>query len=97
MSAPLLLVLPLGTLAGAGVVVLTFAVSHGLIDVIELMPECDPSCGFWVGGLVLARPMTAHVLASAAYRLGIPLRLAIRDDLARAVQQVHPSVEDNLG
>jgi multicomponent Na+:H+ antiporter subunit G len=32
--------------------------------------------------LLLAGPVTAHALGSAAYRVGIPLRHAIRDDLA---------------
>lgn len=42
--------------------------------------------------LLLAGPVTAHALGSAAYRIGIPLRHAIRDDLAE-VSQSH--VEDN--
>ena len=33
--------------------------------------------------LMLAGPVTSHALASAAYRLGIPLRQAVRDDLDR--------------
>jgi multicomponent Na+:H+ antiporter subunit G len=32
--------------------------------------------------LLLAGPVTAHALGSAAYRVGIPLRQAIRNDLA---------------
>jgi multicomponent Na+:H+ antiporter subunit G len=44
--------------------------------------------------LLLAGPVTAHALASAAYRVGIPLRQAIRDDLARVAKASHPSVED---
>ena len=36
--------------------------------------------------LLLAGPVTAHALASAAYRVGIPLRRDIRDDLAQAAQ-----------
>ena len=34
--------------------------------------------------LLLAGPVTAHALASAAYRIGIPMQRAIRDDLAGA-------------
>jgi multicomponent Na+:H+ antiporter subunit G len=34
--------------------------------------------------LMLAGPVTSHALASAAYRLGIPVRKAVRDDLASA-------------
>jgi multicomponent Na+:H+ antiporter subunit G len=38
--------------------------------------------------LLIAGPITAHALGSAAYRMGIPLRGATRDDLAqRAAQQ----------
>ena len=44
--------------------------------------------------LLLAGPVTAHALASAAYRVGIPQSQAIRDDLAQATQ---PTVEENLG
>lgn len=33
--------------------------------------------------LLLAGPVTAHTLASAAYRVGIPLNRAIRDDLSQ--------------
>jgi len=47
--------------------------------------------------LLLAGPVMAHALASAAYRVGIPLRQAIRDDLARAVAQIQPSVEESDG
>jgi multicomponent Na+:H+ antiporter subunit G len=34
--------------------------------------------------LLFAGPVTAHALASAAYRVGIPLSQVIRDDLAKA-------------
>jgi multicomponent Na+:H+ antiporter subunit G len=47
--------------------------------------------------LLLAGPVTAHALASAAYRVGTPLRQAIRDDLAKAATQSHSFVEDTLG
>jgi multicomponent Na+:H+ antiporter subunit G len=46
--------------------------------------------------LLLSGPVTAHALASAAYRVGILPRQAIRDDLARVLEQVHPSVEERL-
>lgn len=32
--------------------------------------------------LVIAGPVVSHALASAAYRLGVPVKHAIRDDLA---------------
>jgi len=47
--------------------------------------------------LLLAGPVTAHALASAAYRVGIPQSAALRDDLAQVVEQSYPSVEENLG
>ncbi|MFN2225754.1 MAG: monovalent cation/H(+) antiporter subunit G [Anaerolineae bacterium] len=47
--------------------------------------------------LLLAGPVTAHALASAAYRVGIPLRGAIRDDLAPAVKEPQPLVEESHG
>ena len=36
--------------------------------------------------LLLAGPVTAHALASAAYRIGIPMKQALRDDLAHSVE-----------
>ena len=33
--------------------------------------------------LMVAGPVTSHAIASAAYRIGIPLKQSIRDDLAR--------------
>lgn len=35
-----------------------------------------------IGLLLIGGPVTAHALASAAYRLGLPLKRAVRDDLA---------------
>jgi multicomponent Na+:H+ antiporter subunit G len=34
--------------------------------------------------LLLSGPVTAHTLASAAYRIGIPLSRVVRDDLSQA-------------
>ncbi|MGD9049179.1 MAG: monovalent cation/H(+) antiporter subunit G [Anaerolineae bacterium] len=47
--------------------------------------------------LLLAGPVTAHALASAAYRVGIPPSQAFCDDLAQVVEQSHSSVEQNVG
>ncbi|MFN3704652.1 MAG: monovalent cation/H(+) antiporter subunit G [Thermoflexales bacterium] len=33
--------------------------------------------------LVFTGPLTSHAIGSGAYRLGIPMRQALRDDLAR--------------
>jgi multicomponent Na+:H+ antiporter subunit G len=43
--------------------------------------------------LLLAGPITAHALASAAYRVGIPQSQPLRDDLSPVVQLAG---EDNL-
>jgi multicomponent Na+:H+ antiporter subunit G len=47
--------------------------------------------------LLLAGPVTAHALASAAYRVGIPLSSARCDDLAQAVEEGHLPVEEIAG
>jgi multicomponent Na+:H+ antiporter subunit G len=47
--------------------------------------------------LLLAGPVTAHALASAAYRVGIPQSQALRDDLAQALERSYPAAEENLG
>ena len=47
--------------------------------------------------LLLAGPVTAHALASAAYRVGIPQSQALRDDLAQALEQGKTCVEEDLG
>ena len=47
--------------------------------------------------LLLAGPVTAHALASAAYRVRIPLRQGIRDDLAPVVQDAQAPMEESNG
>jgi multicomponent Na+:H+ antiporter subunit G len=37
--------------------------------------------------LLVAGPVTSHALASAAYRISIPMAEGVRDDLARDIQQ----------
>jgi multicomponent Na+:H+ antiporter subunit G len=37
--------------------------------------------------LLIAGPVTSHALASAAYRIGIPVKGALRDDLARDIER----------
>ena len=51
-----------------------------------------PTLGIWrgvvlIGLLMLTGPATSHALGSAAYRLGIPLAQAVRDDLAAQVKK----------
>jgi len=41
--------------------------------------------------------VTAHALASAAYRVGIQQSRAYCDDLAQAVEQSQPSLEKSAG
>ena len=41
--------------------------------------------------LLLAGPVTAHAMGSAAYRIGIPLTQAIRDDLASVARSSDPA------
>jgi multicomponent Na+:H+ antiporter subunit G len=47
--------------------------------------------------LLLAGPVTAHALASAAYRVGIPQNKSFRDDLSQAVGQGQPLAEKDPG
>ena len=47
--------------------------------------------------LLLAGPVTAHALSSAAYRVGIPQSHALRDDLAQALEQNNACVEKVRG
>ena len=47
--------------------------------------------------LLLAGPVTAHALASAAYRAVIPLSSPRCDDLAPVVGQSHHPVEESAG
>jgi multicomponent Na+:H+ antiporter subunit G len=47
--------------------------------------------------LLLAGPVTAHALASAAYRVGIPLSSARCDELAQVVEESHGPVVENTG
>ena len=47
--------------------------------------------------LLLAGPVTAHALASAAYRVGIPQSQAYCDVLVQVVDQSQPPFEKNVG
>jgi hypothetical protein len=47
--------------------------------------------------LLLAGPVTAHALGSAAYRIGIPLSKPARENLALAVERTPPSGEKDVG
>lgn len=43
--------------------------------------------------LMITGPVSAHVISSAAYRIGLPMKNAIRDDLAAA--QSRAAADDN--
>jgi len=47
--------------------------------------------------LLLAGPVTAHALASAAYCVGIAQSQAFCDDLVQVVEQSQPTFERNVG
>jgi multicomponent Na+:H+ antiporter subunit G len=44
--------------------------------------------------LMIAGPVTSHALASAAYRIGIPVKGALRDDLARDIERAKDDMKD---
>jgi multicomponent Na+:H+ antiporter subunit G len=44
--------------------------------------------------LLIAGPVTSHALASAAYRIGIPVKDALRDDLARDIERARDDMKD---
>jgi multicomponent Na+:H+ antiporter subunit G len=44
--------------------------------------------------LMISAPVTSHAIASAAYRVGIPMKQAVRDDLAAARVRRHQNRMD---
>jgi len=44
--------------------------------------------------LLIAGPVTSHALASAAYRIGIPVKGALRDDLARDIERAKDDMKN---
>lgn len=74
------------------VLLLIAAINLGLLGILKAI--------VLIVMLLVAGPVTSHVLASAAYRIGIPLVRAIRNDLnASSARTSDPSGEDmvNLG
>jgi multicomponent Na+:H+ antiporter subunit G len=47
-----------------------------------------------IGLLMLAGPVATHTIASAAYRLGIPMRMAVRNDLKDVEPQPEMEMEE---
>jgi multicomponent Na+:H+ antiporter subunit G len=69
-----------------------FGVVFLLIAAVAWLPEGRTKGLILIAFLLLAGPVTAHALSSAAYRTGIPFATRVRDDLAEASDG--PSPED---
>jgi multicomponent Na+:H+ antiporter subunit G len=64
-----------GKVATFGVVLLSMAAAL-------VLPSTWGKALILIGVLVLAGPVVSHAIASAAYRLGLPMKGVVRDDLA---------------
>ena len=60
----------------------TFGVILLLAAAAIIMPGVWGKALVMIALLVIAGPVVSHALGSAAYRLGIPMKRAVRDDLA---------------
>ena len=65
----------------------TFGVVLLLIAAAIVMPGVWGKALVMILLLLIAGPVVSHALGSAAYRLGIPLRRVVRDDLASAAEK----------
>jgi multicomponent Na+:H+ antiporter subunit G len=63
-----------------------FGVVLLLVAAVALIPLGPGKALVLIVLLLIAGPVTSHALASAAYRSGIPLKHATRDDLAETVK-----------
>lgn len=63
----------------------TFGVILLLIAAAIIMPGVWGKALVMIALLAVAGPVVSHALGSAAYRLGIPMKRAVRDDLAEKV------------
>lgn len=61
-----------------------FGVVFLLIAAIAWLPEGRSKGLILIAFLLLAGPVTAHALSSAAYRIGIPFATRVRDGLAES-------------
>jgi multicomponent Na+:H+ antiporter subunit G len=59
----------------------TLGVALLVVAVALLLPDSLGRSGLLLALLLITGPVAAHAIASAAYRAGVPLRRAIRDDL----------------
>jgi multicomponent Na+:H+ antiporter subunit G len=67
-----------------------FGVVFLLIGAIVWLPEGRAKGLILIAFLLLAGPVTAHALSSAAYRTGIPFATRVRDDLAESSEGAAP-------
>lgn len=61
-----------------------FGVVFLLIAAVAWLPAGRATGLVLIAFLLLAGPVTAHALSSAAYRTGIPFATRVRDDLAKS-------------
>lgn len=62
--------------------VATFGVVLLLVAAVFATPLAWSKALVLIALLILAGPVVSHAIGSAAYRLGIPMKRAVRDDLA---------------
>lgn len=67
-----------------------FGVVFLLIAAVAWLPEGRSKGLILIAFLLLAGPVTAHALSSAAYRTGIPFATRVRDDLAESSEEALP-------
>lgn len=67
-----------------------FGVVFLLIAAMAWLPEGQAKGLVLIAFLLLAGPVTAHALSSAAYRTGIPFAARVRDDLAESSEGASP-------
>jgi multicomponent Na+:H+ antiporter subunit G len=66
----------------------TFGVVLLLVAAALVMPGAWGKALVMIVLLMIAGPVISHALGSAAYRLGIPLKRVMRDDLANVAEKV---------
>jgi multicomponent Na+:H+ antiporter subunit G len=66
----------------------TFGVVLLLVAAALVMPGAWGKALVMIVLLMIAGPVISHALGSAAYRLGIPLKRVVRDDLANVAEKV---------
>jgi multicomponent Na+:H+ antiporter subunit G len=65
----------------------TFGVILLLVAAAIIMPGVWGKAILMIMLLVIAGPVVSHALGSAAYRLGIPMKRAVRDDLVSVTRE----------